>query len=435
MLGVLETRLLHFKKLFLLDAVEELLPGTNPFDPLLPDPLRRLLGLPDARERDNVSGYNFYRLLMGADEAVIYYQSGIQPGLLDSKSVRSRFVEQLLWEQEKKDKRLVETGDDLIRPVTFPTSALPTGIKPIPVTDSIHRNLKNKLADKGLSPSRLDLYMNCPKRFFYSYLTNIRPIAKVDEEGDQSEFGSLIHEVLREFLTPCIGRKTDLASLDPGPLLTLFTDTFKASGLFARLPFDTRMSLIEATRRRLQEFLKKQEQATLIGLEMKLATDISIAGLSIPLTGHLDRIERRHEGITILDYKTGGGVIPKKSFWGDMELWDRLRNNGRETMDSMLLPDLAKSVRSVQLPVYVYLFNECEKEKPNDAGLIKLAEDGNTQLIFGPKWTDEERIEAVDEMTPLLIKAIIRHMLNADQFTAQPGTGCQWCDFKAPCGQ
>ena len=51
---------LHFKRLYLLDAVEERLPGTNPYDPLLPDPLRKLLGLPDARERDNVSGYNFY---------------------------------------------------------------------------------------------------------------------------------------------------------------------------------------------------------------------------------------------------------------------------------------------------------------------------------------------------------------------------------------
>lgn len=150
-LGVLETRLLHFNKLFILDAVEERLPGTDPFDPLMPDPLRKLLELPDTRQRDNVSGYNFYRLLMGADEAVIYYQSGVQPGLLDSKSVRSRYVEQLLWEREKAENRIIKKGDPLIKAVTFPASALQTGAKDITVTSDIRSLLKEKLQKQGLS--------------------------------------------------------------------------------------------------------------------------------------------------------------------------------------------------------------------------------------------------------------------------------------------
>ena len=434
-LGVLETRLLHFERLFILDAVEELLPGTNPFDPLLPDPLRRLLGLPDARERDNVSGYNFYRLLMGASEAVIYYQSGIQPGLLDSKSVRSRFVEQLLWEREKQDKRLIKTGDPLVKAVTFPTSSMPTNVRSIPVTDAIRESLRGTLEEKGLSPSRLDQYMNCPKQFFYSYLTRIRPISQVDEDGDRSEFGSLIHEVLREFLTPYIGQKTDLAALDLDPLLALFNDIFKASNFFARLPSDTRMALTESTRHRLKGFLASQETATLMGLEKKLTTTIDIDGLTIPLTGTLDRIERRDEGVMILDYKTGSGVIPKKGFWEDMELWDRVNTYGPDVIDPLLLIDLAKSVQSVQLPVYLHLFIQCEKETPHDAGLIKLAEDGKTEKLFGPKWTNEERTEAVDEMTPKLIKVLVRHMLDTSQFTPQPGTRCKWGDFKTPCGK
>jgi len=434
-LGVLETRLLHFKRLFIMDAVEERLPGTNPFDPLLPDPLRRLLGLPDARERDNVSGYNFYRLLMGADEAVIYYQSGIQPGLLDSKSVRSRFVEQLLWEKEKQDKRLIETGDPLIKAVTFPTSSMPTSVISIPMTGDIHDALKSKLEEKGLSPSGLDKYMNCPKQFFYSYLTNIRPIAQVDEDGDRSEFGSLIHQVLSEFLTPYIGRKTELGALDPTPLLALFDEVFTASDFFARLPFDTRMALIKTGRYRLKNFLATQETATIMGLEKKLEASIGEGGLNIPFKGQLDRIERRDQGIIILDYKTGGGVMPKKGFWEDMELQDRVNTYGPNVIDPLLLSDLAKSVQSIQLPAYLHLFTECENKKPYDAGLIKLAEDGKSQLLFGPKWTDEERIEAIDEITPSLIKTLVRHMLNASQFTAQTGTRCKWCDFKGPCGQ
>ena len=434
-LGVLETRLLHFKRLFIMDAVEERLPGTNPFDPLLPDPLRRLLGLPDARERDNVSGYNFYRLLMGADEAIIYYQSGIQPGLLDSKSVRSRFVEQLLWEKEKKDKRIIETGDPLVRAVTFPAGSLRSSVRSIPVTQDIHNQLAHTLGERGLSPSRLDQYMNCPKQFFYSYLTNVRPVDQVNEDGDKSEFGSLIHDVLREFLTPYIGRKTDLSSLNSEQLTGLFDERFQESEFFAHLPFDTRMALTKTGRYRLEAFLASQKTTTLIGLEKQLDATVTLNELTIALTGYLDRVDRDDEGIVILDYKTGGGVIPKKGLWEDMDLWDRVYTSGPDVIDPLLLSDLARSVQSVQLPVYMHLFKKCEGENPHDAGLIKLAEDGKTDMLFGKKWTEEERAEAVDEMTPQLIKALIRHMINAEQFTAQPGRRCEWCDFKAPCGQ
>nr|WP_321256931.1 PD-(D/E)XK nuclease family protein [uncultured Pseudodesulfovibrio sp.] len=434
-LGVLETRLLHFKRLYILDAVEERLPGTNPYDPLLPDPLRKLLGLPDSQERDNVSGYNFYRLLMGADEAVIYYQSGIQPGLLDSKSVRSRFVEQLLWEQEKQNKHLVETGDDLIKAVTFPTSSIPGAPAAIPVTDTIHDALVEKLCSKGLSPSRLDQYMTCPKRFFYSYLSNMRPLDTVNEDGDRSEFGSMIHEVLKEFLTPYMNVLTELSKLDPTPLIAEFDNVFNSHDLFSRLPLDTRMALKKTGRFRLTEFLTSQRTATLLGLEKSLSTTVELDGLTIPLAGQIDRIEQREEDIVILDYKTGQGHLPKKKMWEDMELWDRIQIFGPNVVDVSLLPDMTTAIRSVQMPAYLHLYAQCERQTPHDAGLIMLASDGKEQLLFGPKWTEEEREESVKEQIPTLIHTLIRHMLLATHFSPNPGTACTWCDFKGPCGK
>ncbi|BCS86933.1 PD-(D/E)XK nuclease family protein [Pseudodesulfovibrio sediminis] len=434
-LGVLETRLLHFKRLFILDAVEERLPGTNPYDPLLPDPLRKLLGLPDARERDNVSGYNFYRLLMGAQEAVIYYQSGVQPGLLDSKSVRSRFVEQLLWEQEQKKGKILDTDDALIHSVTFPASPLPSGPDAIPVTDAIRSALLEKLTSRGLSPSSLDRYMNCPKQFFYAYLTRVRPIQSVDEDGDRSEFGSLIHEVLKEFLTPYIGIETELGKLDAALLMKKFNDIFAASDFFARLPLDTRMGLKETGRYRLTEFLASQQTATLMGLEKSLQSQVEIDGTAIPFSGQIDRIEQRDQEIFILDYKTGNAPMPKKGFWQDMELIERLESYGRDVIDPTLLTDLAAEIRSVQLPAYLYLYSLSERQYPAYAGLIKLGENGSEQLLFGPKWTPEERAEAVEEMTPLLVQTLVRHMLLAADFAPQPGTRCTWCDYSIPCGK
>ena len=434
-LGVLETRLLHFNKLFILDAVEDRLPGTDPFDPLMPDPLRKLLELPDTRQRDNVSGYNFYRLLMGAEEAVIYYQSGVQPGLLDSKSVRSRFVEQLLWEKEKAENRIIETGDPLIKAVTFPAGALQTGTKSIPVTSDIRELLTQTLQDRGLSASKLDQYMNCPKQFFYSYLTRVRPVDSVNEDGDRSAFGSLIHDVLCEFFKPYVDLETDLAGLDVTPLLALYDERLRESEEFAKLPLDTRMALSKTGRQRLTAFHESQERCTILGLEKRFNATATIDGIAIPITGFLDRIEQREDGIYILDFKTGGGLTPKQSFWEDMDIWERIYEYGPDVIDPMLLPDLATEVRSIQLPLYMHLYSETTPHSPHDSGLIKLGENGKTAYLFGKKWSENQRNDSVDVMTPKLVKALIRHMVNATQFTPQPGKRCQWCDFKGPCGQ
>ncbi len=433
-LGVLETRLLHFKHLFILDAVEDRLPGTNPYDPLLPDSLRKLLGLPDTRERDNVSGYNFYRLLMGAKEVVIYYQNGIQPGLLDMKSVRSRFVEQLLWEQEKQKHRIIQSGDAEIHAVVFPTSSVQKKAPAITITNSMHALFEDTLQKRGLSPSRLDQYMHCPKQFFYTYLSRVRPLDQVNDGENRTEFGTLIHKVLREYFTQYIGKKINLASLDPLPLLDLFETRFRESEMHAHLPHDTRLALTQTGRYRLKTYLASQEPAILLHLEEQFTTQLNVDNLIIPLSGQVDRVEEREEGVFILDYKTGSGLVPRKGFWDDKNLWKRIQTYGPDVVDPLLLDDISRAAQSIQLPMYMYIYSQTEHPVPHDAGLIKLGDDGKTVYTFGEKWTEQKRLDAVAQMTPTLIKTLIRHMLTTTHFTAQPGRHCNWCDFKAPCG-
>ncbi|WP_147821718.1 PD-(D/E)XK nuclease family protein [Salidesulfovibrio onnuriiensis] len=440
-LGVLETRLLHFRRLFILDAVEEKLPGTSPFDPLLPDPMRKLLGLPDSRERDNVAAYNFYRLLMGAKEAVILYQSGIQPGLLDSKSVRSRFVEQLLWDMEKAKGDLIRTGDPEIRPVVFKSSPVPFGAAAIPATEQIRERLHEKLATKGLTPSLLDTYLGCPKKFFFGYMTRLRPVNLVSEEGDRAEFGSLLHDVLRRFLEPHIGRTMVLSDLDPAPLLELYRETLRASDVYRHLPFDGQTALLHAGRHRLHQFLQCQDTATAImGLELKATATIKTQGLDIPLTGCFDRLDMRDQGIHILDYKTGSLRKPAASFWENQDIWDRMHAYDPDAADPLLIPDLAKALQSVQLPAYLYLHDHGDHAgECVNAGLVELASGGDEAYLFPNKtnkaWSREEMREVIEDMIPRLLAFLARHIHDAGSFQAVPGRQCQWCDFKGACGQ
>jgi RecB family exonuclease len=432
-LGVLETRLLHFRKLILLDAVEERIPGTNPHDPLLPDTLRLELGLPGVRRRDYVAAYNFHRLIKGADEAVILYQSGENPGLLDSKSIRSRFVEQLLWEEEKKLGRVVEVGkSDLLRPVTMRSSAVPTDVPGIPVTEEIRAELLKRLEKKPLSPSRLDTYLRCPKLFFFEYMAGIREDSRPEDELS-SHVGNAIHDTLESFLTPHLGRSVDVSGLGADILTSTFEEQLAENSVFRHLPFDVFETIRRTGRERLLSFLHSQGTATPLALEKGYEGSIEFDGRSIPFFGKLDRVDRRQGGIVILDYKTGTIKKPAAKFW-EGELWDRMASHDPDAPDPLLLPDLYKSLGSVQLPAYLHIYKNDTGETPWDAALVELKDKGEEKPLFLKKWEEADRAEIIDDMIPRLLGFALRHMTAAQSFEAVTGRHCDWCAFRRSCG-
>ena len=117
-LGMLETRLLHFERVLIVDATDDKLPGNPAQDPLLPDSLRQVLGLPDARRRERTAAHTLYRLCAGAEEVHFFWQEGInRSALFDGKKSRSRFVEQLIWEEEQRRGALLTPGEEPLAPL------------------------------------------------------------------------------------------------------------------------------------------------------------------------------------------------------------------------------------------------------------------------------------------------------------------------------
>lgn len=437
-LGMLETRLLHFDRVYILDAVEDLLPGVPAPDPLLPDPLRRLLALPDSRHRDHVAGYNFHRLLRGAAEVVLLYQSGVGTGVLDGKSVRSRYVEELLWEEERRRGALIKAGNEPpLVAVHFRIAAIPSGVPPIPRDAAIQDRLLARLTSTGLSPSRLDDYLTCPKRFFYRTLTGLKPLQEVDEEGDPLAVGSLVHRVLQEFLTPHVGRTLRLRDLDAELLAASFAKALAESPELAAIPYDRRLALEMTGRHRLERYLEAQDQpTTLVDLEKKLTAGVRAAGLTVPLAGVLDRVDRREGGLVVLDYKTGSGLPrPRSGAFGDEDLFARLAacDPARDPQPE-LLDELERAVQSLQLPLYLWLCAQQLGEPARDAGWVELGKEGKEILLFGPKAGDEDRELVISRRVPTLTDFLIRHMVGAPEFLARPGRRCDHCDFREPCG-
>ncbi len=433
--GMLETRLLHFGQVYLLDATEERLPGTPEHDPLLPDSLRALLGLPDIAARDSVAAATFFRLLAGAKEVVLLYRQGETKGVLDTAPVRSRFVEMLLWEEEKRRGRLIEPGEPPLERVTLPLSPIPRDVGAVAKTEAVREALWRRLLAHGLSATALDAYMRCPKSFFLRQVCRLTPPEEAVGDADPAALGDLVHRVLKDFLTPYLGQEVTLSELSGEELGERFALALKAEEFYAVMPYDARVILERTGRVRLGRFLARQPRATILALEEKLSLDVPHDGRIITVHGIIDRLDRREAGLVVADYKTGKPRTARTGLWEAPDLWGAVET---WTPDSAVerdpLPRLAEMARSLQLPLYMTLCRKEHGEPPVDGLLIALGQDGKEISYFPAKFSMAARERVVTEQMPLLLGFLLRHLLETPVFSPYPGDICRYCDVRGPCG-
>ena len=89
----------------------------------------------------------------------------------------------------------------------------------MPKTPAVEARLAARLAEKPVSATFLDTYLDCPLRFFYRYLSPLSPLTEVAEEGDRAAVGEVVHAVLREFFEPFIGRDIDGVDVNAAALM------------------------------------------------------------------------------------------------------------------------------------------------------------------------------------------------------------------------
>jgi hypothetical protein len=432
-LGMLETRLLTFERVFILGATEEALPGTPRPDPLLPDPLRQSLGLPGQRERDLTQAHTFYRLIQGAREVDILYSSGIQPGLLDGKSLPSRYVEQLIWEEEKRLGHLLRPDEEPRRLITMPMRGVRPPSPEVENTRACRMKLQTILRYRGVSPTLLDGFVLCPLAFFYKYLTPLEPLQEVAEDGDPPAFGQLVHEVLQDFFRPLLGKPLEAGQLDGNQLTALFTRRLHAASFFPQMPAHARLMLERTARLRLADFARNTPACTPLELEKRLDAHLELDGVRYDLGGFIDRLDEREDGLVILDYKTGTPKKPSKKFWEDEEVWD-IVESGDATAGHEILPTLAEKLGSIQMPLYMHAFWKASGRDADNASFICLGKGGEEVPLFGPEADHDTRVGRIRENTPLLAGFILKMMLETPSFAPQPSRFCPWCAWRQTCG-
>ena len=453
-LGVLETRLLHFDTVYLLDATEDRLPGTKSHDPLLPDSLRPMMGLPGNRGRELVAAYNFFRLVNGAEKVTIYWQEGVETkGLNDAKKMRSRFVEELLWREETKRGAILAPEKPENKGVDGPLQLISCVLPPvprfhatIPMTEETRKRMRTILQGE-ISPSLLDAYLRCPTQFFYQRIGRINEVESVTEGRDPLGTGLFLHDVLRRYFSERLGNPITSSDASIAAMRAFFLQEMAASPLRGSLPFDDRIMLEEAGPLILAAMLENHEGQTPLFIEEKFSATIDTSGKSPVmrrLSGYVDRVDERDGTLIVMDYKTGRPPRIAQGIWEDEEFWESVSSweaGGEVGGEAETLPEgegtifdrVAEKFSSIQLPAYVYMAGKQTGRAVHDAAYVSLRMGESDTFLFGPKMDAVMRETALASRVPVLISFLLRHMESATAFSPRPGSNCDWCLYKNLC--
>ena len=441
-LGMLETRLLHFDHLHILDATDESLPGSAAQDPLLPDSLRLELGLPDARRRERAAAHTLFRLCAGARKVTFYWQEGIsRSALFDARKSRSRFVEQLIWQEEQRRGRLLVPGEAPLR--TPSCAARPSTAQPQELVHSpALREVMRRFLGGRLSPTALDVYLGCPKRFVWHYLCRLHEAEEVNEGDDHALVGKVIHRVLEQLYRPCIGKNVPAKPFQKTDMDSLLARTLVELGGETALSPESRIMLDISVPYRLRKYLEAQQETFIVGLEEPLETRLRLwEGREFAFRGQADRIDRRDEALHLVDYKTGRVHGADTQIWEEEDFWQELANfrcaaeAGTADADDALplLAVVRERVRSLQLPCYVALLSAMRSgERVENACLVELYETGKEYPLFSGSWNREEDHAVALHRCCELLGLVIWHMEHCQTF--RPVTGrCVHCPYRGAC--
>lgn len=312
-MGVLETRNLDFKNVFILSLNEGAFPSTGNKGSYIPYNIKKAYGLPTLAHQDAMYSYLFYRTLQRAENIFMFYNS--ETDVLGQGEM-SRYLQQLLY----------ESGLN-IRKHVLHSPIQPRAITPITIDkcDTVLENLvklnEGNTRFKGISPSALNSYLECRLQFYFRHVARIKEPREVEEELDARVLGNFLHRVMEDFyrdLTQRKGSRTVEKSDFNHARRTIdllidqvFVDAYK---LDPKKPVEyagQRLVVREVVKRfadRIIEIDIDYAPFTIEALEeegLTYAVEIGKEPFEVILGGKIDRVDRNGETLRIIDYKTG----------------------------------------------------------------------------------------------------------------------------------
>ncbi|MCQ2058803.1 MAG: PD-(D/E)XK nuclease family protein [Bacteroidaceae bacterium] len=327
-MGMIETRNLDFKNVLLLSAEEDNLPGYFEKPSFIPFNLRRAFGMHTFIDSGKIAEYNFKHLLSRCENVTILYNSNTNG---TASGQPSRFLLDLMVNSSNTIEHFAVQSE------------LKLSEKFVPVykrTSQISKDLCQKYSNIELSPSALKTYVECPLKFYYKYIENIKEPARKDDEIDAALSGEIFHKSMELIYGNLTAGGKNV--IEKERIQSVLNNPEKLDNTVASAIIDccfenkenkdlTGLLFIEKakiTRLVMRQLKKDASYAPFTYLESEAEhyCEISVpdplnpdACVKIKLGGIIDRLDLKDGIVRIVDYKTGtsGKVAMPKSFEDD----------------------------------------------------------------------------------------------------------------------
>jgi len=276
-MGVLESRVVEFDAVVIVDFSDGHVPKKSDKDMFLNTNIRENAKLPTMNDRENLQKHYYAMLLRRTKEVAISFVKSEQSGA-------SRFLKQLKIPYNSSQDELEYAK------ILFHKNSQKTMLNDEPIV------LDYSFKDVKLSASRLKIFLSCKRKYYYRYIKQIQSHTIPKDMPQEWEIGVNIHLALKElyskkpFYDDVLELKKDL-----------FKELDKACG-----KSELDRYLMSLQKKRMEKFCQNEIQRFNSGFRVEFCEKTfqrEFCGITI--IGQIDRVDKRLNEVEILDYKTG----------------------------------------------------------------------------------------------------------------------------------
>ncbi|MCL1973069.1 MAG: PD-(D/E)XK nuclease family protein [Endomicrobia bacterium] len=402
-LGLLESRNISFENVFIVGMSDRAIPAVKKESPLVPKDIMFALGIEMTKKEHEIQSYHFNRLIASAKKINLIYPD-------NEKEERSRFIERLIWEEQLEGGSLENAK---VKKIALSSLAISDCVKKrYEKTGKIKEYLKKM----KYSYSKIDTYLRCRLEFYFKYVLGLDEAAEIGAELSGSEMGSFIHEFLRSvFYEGMDGselKKPGFKEHYFNELERLFENSFelkfREDAFLIKRVLDYRMGKV-------LDFEQNREYDGIYCSEKKYEAVLKTDRNTYNLECVIDRIDKKGNNCIILDYKTGNATAALVS-----------KKFAEITASGLNRENIKKAVKSLQLPLYKYIFEQSEESYAEGCGIynIKKAE---IYDFFSNAGDADNVYKGCKE----IIKTVLDEISEGEyfEFDKKDGENCKNCRF------
>lgn len=422
-LGPYEARALSFENTFILDFNDENLFSYSADGSFIPEEIKRRLDLPSFISFDDYLCYFLDILLRQSKNVYLFYKS-------QNRLTKNRYLLNYIYQMRKRN-----NIDPPIYPIRYNIVIKP----PLPREITKDEGMINLLKCINFTASLLNLYYNCPARFYYRVVVGLEVPEEVSDEPENLFLGIIVHEVLGKFFADYKQKNLKKGSrLDYRRMNNLLLRRMDERINYKnkkRLLYKAMMNIISDNLQQIQEELigRAEKEYIILDTEREFKREVSISlkaeEIRVNLSGRVDRIEKIDDYINITDYK-----LARSSNY----------NIVRHYLSIAERRELGGKGWSIQPPFYVYLlkgskdFGNTERISSRFIFLRTIDNPHNTtrEIYYcsdGLPQIEDKKVLNLNICSDL-IENLIKEVLDIDiPFPPIESDGCTYCEYFSIC--